>query len=173
MSLSLYEVTVPTFAQILEAMAGVLKKGEAHALETGMRPDDWVGARLFTDMAPLSFQVKQATHHSVGAIEATKKGAFSPDMTPPPETFADLQATVTDALAALAAYRPADINALAGGDMRFQLGERVLPFIAEDFLLSFSLPNFYFHATTAYDILRHNGVPLGKRDFMGRPRLKV
>lgn len=173
MTISLYEVTVPSFAQIIEAMAGVLKKGHAHALEKGMNPDEWVGARLFTDMAPLSFQVKQAAHHSVGAIEATKKGVFSPDLTPPPETFADLQATVDSALAALAAYRPAEVNELVGRDMRFQLGERVMPFTAENFLLSFSLPNFYFHATTAYDILRHNGVPLGKRDFMGRPRLKV
>ena len=173
MSLSLYEVTVPSFAQILEAMAGVLKKGHAHAIEKGMNPDEWVGARLFTDMAPLSFQVKQAAHHSAGAIEATKKGVFSPDLTPPPETFADLQATVDDTLATLAAYRPADVNDLVGRDMRFQLGERVMPFAAENFLLSFSLPNFYFHATTAYDILRHNGVPLGKRDYMGRPRLKV
>ncbi|MEQ1490602.1 MAG: DUF1993 family protein, partial [Terricaulis sp.] len=107
MALSLYEATVPSFAQIIEALAGVLKKGEAHALEKGMRPDDWVGARLFSDMAPLSFQVKQATHHSVGAIEATKKGAFSPDLTPPPETFAELQAVVTDTLTALAAYTPA------------------------------------------------------------------
>lgn len=173
MALSLYEATVPSFAQILEAMSGVLKKGEAHALEKGMAPDEWVGARLFSDMAPLSFQVNQTTHHSVGAIEATKKGVFSPDLTPPPETFADLQVAVAGALATLGAYRPEEINALEGGDMRFQLGERVMPFTAENFLLSFSLPNFYFHATTAYDILRHNGVPLGKRDYMGRPRLKV
>ena len=173
MALSLYEATVPAFAQIIEAMAGVLKKGEAHALETGMRPDEWVGARLFTDMAPLSFQVKQAAHHSVGAIEATKNGVFSPDLTPPPETFKALQATVADTLATLAAYRPADINALEGRDMRFEFGDRIMPFTAENFLLSFSLPNFYFHATTAYDILRHSGVPLGKRDFMGKPRLKL
>jgi hypothetical protein len=173
MALSLYEVTVPSFAQVIEALSGVLKKGEAHALEKGMRPDDWVSARLFSDMAPLSFQVKQAAHHSVGAIEATKKGVFSPDLTPPPGTFAELQAVVAETLAALAAYTPAEINALEGRDTRFQLGERVMPFTAEDFLLSFSLPNFYFHATTAYDILRHNGVPLGKRDYMGRPRLKM
>ncbi|MBX3429064.1 MAG: DUF1993 domain-containing protein [Hyphomonadaceae bacterium] len=173
MALSLYEATVPSFAQLVEALAGVLQKGEAHALEKGMRPDDCVGARLFSDMAPLSFQVKQTAHHSVGAIEATKKGVFSPDLTPPPETFAELQAAVSDTLATLAAYKPADINALEGRDMRFQLGERVMPFTAENFLLSFSLPNFYFHATTAYDILRHNGVALGKRDFMGKPRLKL
>lgn len=172
MALSLYEVTVPAFAQIMEAMAGVLKKGEAHAIEKGMRPDDWVGARLFADMAPLSFQVKQGAHHSVGAIEATKKGVFSPDLTPPPETYNELKSAVASALSTLRTYRPADINALEGRDMRFEFRDRILPFTAENFLLSFTLPNFYFHATTAYDILRHNGVALGKRDYMGVPRLK-
>ena len=114
MALSLYEVTVPAFAQIMEAMAGVLKKGEAHAIEKGMRPDDWVGARLFADMAPLSFQVKQAAHHSVGAIEATKNGVFSPDLTPPPETFADLQATLAHVLAGGRNLQQVAENAKAG-----------------------------------------------------------
>jgi hypothetical protein len=172
MALSLYDATVPSFIQILDALAGVLRKGEAHALEKGMRPDDWAGARLFADMAPLSFQVKQTTHHSVGAIEAVKKGSFSPDITPPPETYDALQTAISGALETLGNYRPAEINALTGGDMKFAFRDRVLPFTAENFLLSFSLPNFYFHSTTAYDILRHNGVPLGKRDFMGKLRLK-
>jgi hypothetical protein len=172
MALTLYEITVPTFQQTLGALAGVLEKGEAHAVEKGMPVDDWVGARLFSDMAPLSFQVKQTAHHSAGALAAVQQGVFSPDITPPPEKFADLKQTVADALEALARYTPADINTLEGGDMRFEFRERVLPFTAENFLLSFSLPNFYFHATTAYDIFRHNGVPLGKRDFMGRLRLK-
>ncbi|MGQ0534037.1 MAG: DUF1993 domain-containing protein [Caulobacteraceae bacterium] len=173
MALSLYDVTVPTFTQILGAMSSVLDKGEAHAVEKGMRPDEWAGARLFSDMAPLSFQVKQAVHHSVGAIEAVKKGVFGPDITPPPETFDDLQAVVRNALEALERYTPAEINALEGRDMRFEFRDRRMDFTGENFLLSFSLPNFYFHATTAYDILRHNGVPLGKRDFMGRLRLKT
>jgi hypothetical protein len=151
MALSLYEVTVPAFAQIMEAMAGVLKKGEAHAIEKGMRPDDWVGARLFADMAPLSFQVKQAAHHSVGAIEATRKGVFSPDLTPPPETFADLQATVADALATLAAYRPADINALEGRDMR-PLEYACCGFFAS-FAATFELPALSFVAALAVPLL--------------------
>ena len=66
-----------------------------------------------------------------------------------------------------------DINSLAGRDMRFEMGERVLPFTAEDFLMSFSLPNFFFHAATAYDILRMKGLALGKPDYLGRPRLKT
>lgn len=173
MALSLYEITVPTFQQTLGALAGVLEKGEAHAAEKGMAVDEWAGARLFSDMAPLSFQVQQTAHHSVGALAAVQKGVFAPDITSPPEKFADLKQTVANALEALARYSPADVNALEGGDMRFEFRERVLPFTAENFLLSFSMPNFYFHAATAYDIFRHNGVPLGKRDFMGRVRLKV
>lgn len=172
MPLSLYEITVPTFTQTLAAIAGVLDKAEAHCGEKNMSPEDWVGARLFSDMAPLAFQVKQAAAHSAGALAGAQKGVFSPDLTPPPETYTALKKTVADALDAIGRYTPADIDALEGRDMRFEFRERVLPFTAENFLLSFSLPNFYFHATTTYDILRHNGVPLGKRDFMGQLRLK-
>ena len=173
MALSLYDVTVPTFTQTLGALAGVLEKAEAHCGEKGMRPDDWAGARLFSDMLPLSFQVQQAAAHSAGALEAVQSGVFSPTATPPPETYAGLKRSVADALASLSRYSPADVNALEGRDVRFEFRGRALPFTAENFLLSFSLPNFYFHATTAYDILRHNGVPLGKRDFMGNLRLKA
>jgi len=73
----------------------------------------------------------------------------------------------------LSALTPEAVNALGGKDVTFALGERKLPFTAEGFLMSFSLPNFFFHATTAYDILRHKGAPLGKRDFMGRLKLKT
>jgi hypothetical protein len=172
MPLTLYDATVPSFSQMLGALSGVLDKAEAHCAEKNMAPNDWVGARLFSDMAPLSFQVAQTAHHSAGALAAVQQGVFAPDTSPPPEKFADLKQVVANALAAIARYQPADINALEGRDMRFEFRERVLPFTAENFLLSFSLPNFYFHATTAYDIFRHNGVPLGKRDFMGRLRLK-
>ena len=79
---------------------------------------------------------------------------------------------VADTQKALSALTPEAVNGLAGRDVAFHLGERQLPFTAEGFLMSFSLPNFYFHATTAYDILRTHGVPLGKRDFMGRLNLK-
>jgi hypothetical protein len=86
--------------------------------------------------------------------------------------FAGLQGLVAEAREALAALTPEAVNALGGKDVIFAIGDRKLPFTAEGFLMSFSLPNFYFHATTAYDILRTNGVPLGKRDFMGRLKLK-
>ena len=80
---------------------------------------------------------------------------------------------MTQARQGLDALRRDEVDALMGKDMVFQLGERRLPFVAEDFLLSFSVPNFYFHATTAYDLLRHRGMPLGKRDYLGRLRLKT
>ena len=79
---------------------------------------------------------------------------------------------VTEAHQKLSALTPEAVNALAGRDVIFKLGERALPFTAEGFLMSFSLPNFFFHATTAYDILRHKGAPIGKRDFMGKLNLK-
>ena len=80
---------------------------------------------------------------------------------------------VFGASAALSALKPEEVNALVGRDVVFKIGDRSMPFTAEGFLMSFSLPNFYFHATTAYDILRHKGVPVGKRDFMGHMRLKA
>jgi hypothetical protein len=94
-------------------------------------------------------------------------------MTPPPQTFSALKTKIADTLAALEAIDAAEIDAFLGRDMRFAFGERQLNYTAENFLLSFSQPNFYFHATTAYDILRWKGLPLGKRDFVGRVRIKA
>jgi hypothetical protein len=86
--------------------------------------------------------------------------------------YAGLQKAVTEAREALQQVKAADVDAAQGKDVTFQLPTMKIPFTAEGFLLSFSLPNFYFHATTAYDILRHKGVALGKRDFLGKMRLK-
>ena len=88
------------------------------------------------------------------------------------ESHRGLQKLVADARAGLEAMKPTEVNALEGKDVSFQFRDTKLPFVAEAFLLSFSLPNFHFHATTAYDILRSKGVPVGKRDYMGRLRLK-
>jgi uncharacterized protein len=93
-------------------------------------------------------------------------------MTPPPDSFAALKARITATLLALEAIDAAEVDAFVGRDMRFAFGDRQADFTAENFLLSFSLPNFYFHATTSYAILRWKGLPIGKRDFTGRLRLK-
>jgi hypothetical protein len=172
MAFSLYSATVPVFQQTLGAVAGLLDKGEAFCTERGLAQDELVQARLAPDMFPFAYQVSSTVTHSVGALDGVRKGVFSPNLTPPPASFAALKQHVAEALAALAAVSPAEVDAFVGRDAAFEFRDTRLPFAAEDFLLSFSLPNFYFHATTAYDILRWKGVPVGKRDFMGRLRLK-
>jgi hypothetical protein len=173
MTLSLYSAIIPNYVQILGAVRGLLDKAEAHCAETGCDPADLHAARLADDMLPFGYQVKSCSAHSIGAIEGVRAGVFSPDRTPWPTTFEGLREAVSHALAAVEALDPEEINGFVGRDMRFTMGETTMPFSAEDFLLSFSQPNFYFHATTAYDILRWKGVKLGKRDFIGRPRLKI
>jgi uncharacterized protein len=173
MTFSLYAATIPSYRQILGAVAALIVKAEAFCAEKSLPPEEIIHARLAGDMQPFAYQVKSTSVHSIGAIEGLRKGVFSPDQTPPPETFNDLRNNVARALAALEAIDPKEIDSFVGRDMRFVFGERQVPFTGEEFLLSFSQPNFYFHATTAYDILRWKGLPIGKRDFTGRLRLKT
>jgi hypothetical protein len=172
MAFSLYAATIPSYRQILDAVSGLLGKAEAFCTEKGIALSDIIQARLAEDMLPFAYQVKATAVHSLGAIEGVRRGVFSPDSTPPPENFAALKARITETLAALEAIDVAEIDAFVGRDMRFAFGDRRIEFTAENFLLSFSQPNFYFHATTAYDILRWKGVTLGKRDFTGKLRTK-
>src|SRR4030088_1635583 len=161
MAFSLYAAIVPSYRQILEAVAGLLGKAEAFCTEKGMAPQDIIHARLADDMQPFAYQVKSTVVHSLGAIEGVRRGVFSPDTTPPPETFAALKARIVETLAALEAVEAAEVDSFVGRDMRFSFGERHVDFTAENFLLSSAQPNFYFHAATAYDILRWKGVPIG------------
>lgn len=173
MAFSLYDATVANYLQILGAVGGILEKSLTHFREKGVDPAEVVETRLAPDMLPFRFQIVSVAHHSRGAIEAANTGVFVPPSGRPDLDYAALQALVTEARNELAALTPEAVNALAGRDIVFKLGERALPFTAEGFLMSFSLPNFFFHATTAYDILRHKGAPLGKRDFMGKLKLKA
>ena len=173
MAFSLYAATIPSYQQILGAVSGLLATAEAFCSEKGLAHEEIIQARLAEDMQPFAYQVKSTAVHSLGAIEGVRRGVFSPDMTTPPETFTALKARIADTLAALEAIQPAEVDAFVGCDMRFASGDRRLDFTAENFLLSFSQPNFYFHATTTYDILRWKGVRIGKRNFMGKLRLKT
>ena len=172
MAFTLYDATVANYQQTLAALGGILDKGLEHAKAHDIKPEDLVEAKLATDMLPLRFQITSAAHHSRGAIEGVQNGVFEPPARRPELTYADLQALIKDAQAWLSKLTPESVNALAGRDVIFKLGDRQMPFTAEGFLMSFSLPNFYFHTTTAYDILRMKGVPLGKRDYLGRMRMK-
>ncbi|MEQ8265571.1 MAG: DUF1993 domain-containing protein [Parvibaculum sp.] len=173
MSLSLYDLTVPNYLQTLAAVSGFLKKGAAFCEEKGTDPNDIVKACLVGDMLPFSFQIASVAPHSLGAVEGAQGGVFYPPKDPGTYSYADLQKLVDDTIAGFGKVTPDALNACQGKDLVFHLGKHQLPFTAENFLLSFSFPNFYFHAATAYDILRVKGVKIGKADFLGKMRMKM
>ena len=173
MTFSLYDAVVPSNLQILGAVDRLLDKAEAFCAERDRSAADLIGARLAPDMLPFGYQVKSCAAHSIGGIEGVRSGSFSPDMKPWPTDFEGLRAALRSAMAALKELDRAAVDAMADTDTHFAFGETKLPFTGANFLLSFSQPNFYFHATTAYGILRAEGVKLGKRDFMGVPRVKA
>ena len=124
-------------------------------------------------MAPFHFQIEAAWHHAVWGLEAVKTGVFDPPALVGPVPFTGLQAMMGRAETALEAFTSGEINACAGKALDLQIGPRRLAFTSETLILSFSLPNFYFHAVTAYDILRTRGVPIGKRDYEGLLRTRA
>jgi hypothetical protein len=173
MATSLYDLSVASYLQTLGGVVGYLERGLAHFEENNVDPNEIVETRLYPDMLPFRFQIKSIQHHSLGAIEGIRKGVFSPPDGMPEGGFAEMQAFIAKTRETLQAMTREEVDGLAGKDVAFQFGERKMPFVAENFVMSFSMPNFYFHAATAYDILRHKGVPLGKRDFMGPLRMKA
>ncbi len=173
MATSLYDLSVLSFLQTVKAVGAFLDRASRHCAETGTDPDDFVHARLYDDMAPFHFQIEAAWHHSVWGLEAVKTGVFAPPALVGPVPFADLRAMIGKAEAALETFTPDEVNGWAGRELDLQIGPRRLAFTSETLILSFSLPNFHFHAVTAYDILRMRGVPLGKRDYEGRLRTRT
>lgn len=170
MPTTLYDLSVPTFLQTVRAMRGFLDKAAAHFAEAGVNADAFVKTRLYPDMAPFHFQIEAAWHHAVWGVEALRTGMFDPPGLVGAAPFAEFRAMIASGEAALEAFVPDDINQHAGRMLDLQIGPRRLAFTAENFILSFSLPHFHFHAVTAYDILRAHGVPIGKRDYEGQLR---
>lgn len=170
MPFSLYEATLPSKLQILAAAQGWIEKARASDIAEA----DIAAAKLAEDMLPFAYQVKSMAVHSVGAIEGVRRGSFSPDMSEPATSLDAMQANLAAAEATLRGLDKTEVDAFIGGETRFVFAPRGvdMPFASEDFLLSFSQPNFYFHATTAYAILRHLGIKVGKIDFLGMPRVK-
>ena len=172
MTLSLYDAIVPSQRQIIAAVAALVDKAAAHCAEKGEPDSALVEARLIEDMLPFGYQVKAVAEHSQGSIEGVRAGVYSPSLEPWPTSFDGLRAKLAGADAFLAALDPAEVEGFIGQDMRFEFRDRKMPFTAENFLLSFAQPNFYFHAATAYDVLRAQGLKIGKGDFTGMPRIK-
>ena len=171
MSISLYDASVGSYLQILPAVSALMNKASEHFSAQGVDLEEIVDARLHADMLPLRFQIVSVVHHSTGTIKGLGFGEFSPPAYDPKMNFTGLQAMLDHAQKELVALKADEINEMAGNQIDFVMGDLRLPFTAENFVLSFSLPNFHFHASTAYDILRHKGLPLGKRDYLGKLKI--
>jgi len=173
MPLSLHAAIVPSWLQILGSVRHLVDKAEIHCNEHGVAAADLLGVRLIDDMYPLAFQFKSCWVHTERAIAAVRSGQFTRDPSDLPTSFAAIAAGIDQAIGALAAVDAAELEQYIGREVAFAIeGQFAMRFTAENFLLGFSQPNFYFHATTAYDILRSRGLSIGKRDFIGAMPLK-
>jgi hypothetical protein len=174
MSLSLYDAFVPNCQQTIGAMPALIDKAEAFAKEKGISEEEMMGCRLAEDMWNLPWHIRSCWVHSAFVISLMPTGEFSPDFTELPQSWDEMRAMVAKTLDELTKVTPEQLAAVEDSTIGFVLGgKRLMEFTGKNFLMSFSQPNVYFHATTFYDILRMKGVPLGKRDFMGMPRIKV
>lgn len=167
MTISIYQSSVPVFSQMLTALSDVLKKAEAHATDKNIDPNALLQARLFPDMFPLVRQVQIATDFSKG-VTSRLAGAEVPSWPDTEITFADLQALIARALAHIGAFDAAQFEGSENKEIVLRPGTpKEKKLVGSAYLQHYGLPQFFFHVTTAYAILRHNGVDLGKRDYMG------
>ena len=166
MTISMYQASVPVFLQGLKALSGILTKAEANAAERKIDPQTFLSARLAPDMLTLTRQVQIATDHAKGA-PSRLSGQVAPKFEDNEASFEALQARIARTVAHLKSFAAADLDGSQDRTIELKSGGRELSFTGQQYLQHFALPNFYFHCTTAYAILRHNGVPLGKLDFMG------
>ena len=167
MSLSIYEVSVPVYVKLLGALKGQLDKAAAYAKNGGFEEAALLDARLFPDMAPLKGQVQLASDHAKGAFYRTA-GLENPSLAYTETTFAELHARIDKTVELINAVAAEQMNGREDEQVELKFRTGGMQFTAHDYLIGFALPNFYFHVTTAYDILRHNGLPLGKALYMGR-----
>ena len=167
MTSSIYSASVPVFKQMLTALSDVLKKAEARATERNIEPNALLQARLFPDMFPLVRQVQIAADFSKG-VSSRLAGVEVPSWPDTEVTFADLQALIAKALAYIGALDAAQFDGSENKEIVLRPGTpKEKKLVGSAYLQNYGLPQFFFHVTTAYAILRHNGVEIGKRDYMG------
>lgn len=167
MTISLYAASVPVFQQMLGSLSAILSKAEAHATAKNIAPDALLQSRLFPDMFPLLRQVQIAADFARG-VSSRLAGVEVPKFEDNEQSFAELQALLNKTLAFLDTFTPAQID---GNESREIITRPGTPkekrFSGQAYLLSYGLPQFFFHVTTVYALLRHNGLDVGKRDYMG------
>ncbi|MBB3176041.1 DUF1993 family protein [Variovorax sp. Sphag1AA] len=167
MALSFYDISVPVFTRGLGQLSYILDKGLAHAKEAGIDPSQLVNARLAPDMFTLAGQIQSASDASKFGV-ARIAGVTGPSFPDTEATYEELQARVAKTIDYLGTVDRALIDDHEDREVIMKVRGNELKFTAQRYLLQFAFPNFFFHITTAYDILRHSGVPLGKLDYLGR-----
>jgi len=166
MSLSMYQASVPVFLRMLTNLANVLDKAMAHVAAHKIEPAALLNARLYPDMFPLVRQVQLATDFAKNT-SARLAGVELPKFDDTETSFAELKARIARATEFLKNLKPAQIDGAEEKEITYLIGGQPTTFKGQQYLFNSGLANFYFHVTTAYAILRHNGVELGKRDFLG------
>jgi uncharacterized protein len=168
MNISMYQASVPRFVNILGNLSSILDKAQAHVeakkIDAAVLPD----YRLFPDMLPMTTQVQIACDAAKGVV-ARLAGLEIPVYEDNEKTLADLKARVTKTIAFIQSVTAAKIDGTEDKEIVIKRGDKETRYSGMQFLLGHALPNFYFHVTTTYNILRHNGVEIGKRDYLGKP----
>jgi hypothetical protein len=166
MSITMYQASVPQFIKMLGALKGILEKAALHAAAKKIDESVLTSARLFPDMLPLTSQVQIAADFGRGT-GARLAGLEPPKIEDKERSFAELVARVDVAIAYLRTLSAAQIDGSESREITRKIGGEPMTFAGLDYLIQYALPNFYFHVTAAYAILRHNGVEVGKGDFLG------
>ncbi|MES2743454.1 MAG: DUF1993 domain-containing protein [Pseudomonadota bacterium] len=166
MTISMYSASIPVFKQILTSLLAILAKAETHASEKKIDPSALLQFRLYPDMLPFVRQIQIAADFAKGAASRLS-GEPVPAYEDTEQTFAELKARIEKTLAFLASVTQSQFEGSEERAITAGSGERAKQFTGQTYLLHYALPHFFFHATTAYDILRHNGIDIGKKDFIG------
>ena len=168
MTISMYQASVPRLVNALGNLSNILDKAQAHADAKKLDPAVLPGLRLFPDMLPLKSQVQIASDTAKGVV-ARLAGVEIPAYEDTETTLAELKARIAKTIAFVQTFTPAQIDGTEGKEIVTRRGEKETRYTGMQFLLGHAIPNIYFHVTTAYNILRHNGVEIGKRDYLGNP----
>ncbi len=168
MTISMYQASAPRFVNMLKNLSAILEKAQAHAEAKKIDPAVLPSCRLHPDMFALSRQVQIACDNAKGAV-ARLAGVEVPKHEDTEQTFAELKARIAKTIDFVNTFKPAQIDGSEEKDIHLKLGPLEVTWKGMQYLCGFALPNFYFHVVTAYDILRHNGVEIGKHDYIGNP----
>ncbi|MEL6861077.1 MAG: DUF1993 domain-containing protein [Pseudomonadota bacterium] len=170
MTSPIYQSTIGVMIRQAEALVGIMAAGREHL---GDEADAFINEKLIEDMLPFSFQIRAVCNSAWGNIEAMRSGQAAPPPDLEVTSYAQLETMLADTIANLKTIESSELERLMEGDLVFVLGDFKLPFKGIGFMTSFAMPNFFFHVTTAYNLLRQKGVPIGKREYLGAMDLNM